>query len=79
MSERGNKTGPFLAEVSVAVGILFCVVGMLMALGLLSSGMFQGTFGLAMGASNVLPTLGCGALLIVAGHILRAVHRASDD
>lgn len=43
MSERGNKTGPFLAEVSVAVGTLFCVVGMLMAIVFESSGMLQGT------------------------------------
>ena len=79
MSERDSKTGPYLAEVSVTAGIIFCVVGMLMVFGLVSSGLLQGTFGLVMGASYVLPTLGCGVLLIVAGHILRAVHRASDD
>ena len=79
MSERDNKTGPYLAEVSVTTGIIFCVVGMLMVFGLLSSDLLQGTFGLVMGASYVLPILGCGVLLIVAGHILRAVHRASDD
>ena len=79
MSERDKKTGPYLAEVSVTTGIIFCVVGMLMVFGLVSSGLLQGTFGLVMGASYVLPSLGCGVLLIVADHILRAVHRASDD
>ena len=79
MSDRDNKTGPLVAEVSVFIGVLFCVAGVWMTCMSLGSGMLQGTFGLAMGASNMLPTLGCGALLIVAGHILRAVHRASDD
>ncbi len=79
VSERDNKTGPYLANLSVTTGIIFCVVGVLMIFGFVSSGFLQGTFGLVTGASYVPPTFGCGVLLIVADHILRAVHRANDD
>ena len=75
MSER-NSLGPGIARASMAFGVLFCGSAIWAGFVQLDSGMLTGAMGISMIVANVMPTLAGGLLLIVAGHILRAV---SDD
>lgn len=75
MSER-DSFGPLIARASMAFGVLFSGSAVWAVIAQLDSGLLKGSMGISMIVANVMPTLAGGLLLIVAGHILRAV---SDD
>jgi len=76
MSERENRFGPAIAHASMVFGVLFSGSAVWVGIVQLDSSSLTGAIGLSMIVANVTPTLAGGLLLIVAGHILRAV---TDD
>ena len=72
MSER-NSTGPVIARASMASGVLFSGTAVWAGIVQLDSGLLTGSMGITTLVANVAPTLAGALLLIVAGHILRAV------
>ena len=80
MSERNSKyefpVGPLIAQASVAFGVLFSFSAVWAGIVQLDSGFLKGAILISTIVANVAPTLAGGLLLIVAGHILRAV---TDD
>ncbi len=72
MGER-DSFGSVIARVSMAFGVLFSVSAVWAGMAQLDSGLLKGSMGISMIVANVMPTLAGGLLLIVAGHILRAV------
>lgn len=75
MSER-NSFGPVIAQASMAFGGFFSGFAVWAGIVQLDSGILKGPMWISMIVANVAPTLAGGLLLIVAGHILRAV---TDD
>ena len=83
MSERNSKyevpMGPVIAQASMAFGVLFSGSAVWAGIVQFESGMLVGAMGIIMIVANVVPSLAGGLLLIVAGHILRAVGRAPRE
>jgi hypothetical protein len=83
MSERNSKyevpIGPVIAQASMAFGVLFSCSAVWAGILQLESGFLVGAMGISMIVANVAPTLAGGLLLIVAGHILRAVSQAPSE
>jgi len=83
MSETNSKNefpmGPVIAQTSMAFGVLFSGAAVWAGFVQLESGMLVGTMGISMIVANVTPTLAGGLLLIVAGHILRAVSKPPTE
>jgi hypothetical protein len=83
MSERNSQyefpMGPVIAQASMAFGVLFCGSAVWAGIVQLDSGFLVGAMGISMIVANVAPTLAGGLLLIVAGHILRAVSQAPSE
>jgi hypothetical protein len=73
MREAEKDVSEMIARGSQAAGLIFCAAGAVMGLVLMDSGFLQGAMGLVMGLQQVLPTLGVGILLVVAGRTLGAV------
>jgi len=73
MNEEKHKRAMTIALVSEFAGMLFSIAAVWSGGTMLFSGFLTGEFGMAMLMADVLPTLGVGLLLIVAGQILRAV------
>jgi len=73
MREAQQDVSDMIARGSQAAGLIFCAAGLVMGFVLMDSGFLQGGVGLAMGLGEVLPTLGVGILLVVAGRTLGAV------
>ena len=78
MSER-DSFGLLIARASMAFGVLFSGAAVWAGFVQLESGMLVGTMGISMIVANVTPTLAGGLLLIVAGHILRAVSQPPTE
>ena len=78
MSER-NSSSPVIAQASMAFGVLFSGIAVYAGLIQLESGMLVGAMGVTMIVANLTPTLAGGLLLIVAGHILRAVSQPPTE
>ena len=72
-NEKDHQTAMSTAQLSESVGMLLCLAGVMIGFAVFSTGFLQGFYGIAMGTSMFLPTLGIGFLLIVAARILRAV------
>lgn len=83
MSERDSKyevpIGPVIAQASMVFGVLFSGSAVWAGIVQLESGMLVGAMGISMIVANVVPSLAGGLLLIVAGHILRAVSQAPSE
>lgn len=73
MNEKDHQTAMSTAQLSESVGMLLCLAGVMIGFAAFSSGFHQGFYGIAVGTSMLLPSLGIGFLLIVAARILRAV------
>lgn len=73
MQENDYKPVVTITQVSEFAGIIFCIAGALISLGIINSGALTGSVGIAMALSNIIPTLAGGLLLIVAGRILRVL------
>ena len=83
MSERNSKhefpMGSAIAQASMVFGVVFCCSAVWAGIVQLDSGLLTGAMGISMMVANITPTLAGGLLLIVAGHILRAVSQAPTE
>lgn len=72
MSER-NSSGPVIARASIVFGVVLSGSAVCAGIVQLDTDFLTGAYGMSMIVANVAPTLAGGLLLIVTGHILRAV------
>lgn len=67
-----------IAQAAELTGWSIVSLAILIGLGFLSAEVFQGSIGVAMFLSGLLPSLAGGVLLVVAGRILRVVDQHSS-